>query len=98
MRRALVKTVIWQGDRVFLVEDIPALVCDSCLEQYYDDETTETLRRLMDDGFPGLKAKREILVPVFSLEGETLSTSHVSAQQDISPFLSRDKPVPALPD
>jgi YgiT-type zinc finger domain-containing protein len=68
MRPAVVKTAIWEGERVFLVEDIPAQVCDSCLEQFYDDETTDALRRLTEDGFPGARAKREILVPVFSLE------------------------------
>jgi YgiT-type zinc finger domain-containing protein len=37
MRSATVKTVIWQGDQLFVVEDIPAQVCGSCLEQYYDE-------------------------------------------------------------
>jgi YgiT-type zinc finger domain-containing protein len=68
MRPAMVKTAIWQGERLFLVEDIPAQVCDSCLEQFYDDDTTDALRRLTEDGFPGARSKREILVPVFSLE------------------------------
>lgn len=68
MRPTLVKTAIWQGERVFMVEDVPAEFCDSCLEQFYDEEVTDALRRLTEDGFPAAKAKREILVPVFSLE------------------------------
>ncbi len=68
MHSSIVKTAIWQGERLFLVEDIPAHVCDFCMEQFYDEETTDILRRLTEDGFPALKAKREILVPVFSLE------------------------------
>ncbi len=70
MRFDRVKTAIWQGDRVFLVEDIPAFVCDACVEQFYDDKTTDIIRRLTEDGFPGVKSKCEILVPVFSLQGQ----------------------------
>ncbi len=71
MRPALVKTAIWQDDRLYVVEDIPAQVCDFCMEQYYDEQVTDTLRRLTEEGFPSIRAKREILVPVFSLEAES---------------------------
>ena len=68
MRSATVRTAVWRDDRLFVVEDIPAQVCDSCMEQFYDEETTEALRRLTEEGFSS-DARREILVPVFSLEG-----------------------------
>lgn len=64
-----VRTSIWQGDRVAIVEDIPAHVCESCLEQFYDDAVSEALRRLAEEGFPAAKAARHIEVPVFSLAG-----------------------------
>jgi YgiT-type zinc finger domain-containing protein len=67
MRSDMVKTAIWAGARLFIVQDIPAQVCDSCVEQFYDEETTDALRRLTEEGFPPAEAKREILVPVFSL-------------------------------
>ena len=70
MRQATVRTAVWRAERVFLVEDIPAQVCDSCMEQFYDEETTETLRRLTENGFSSLEPKREIVVPVFSLDGQ----------------------------
>jgi YgiT-type zinc finger domain-containing protein len=70
MRSATVKTAVWRDDRLFVVEDIPAQVCDSCMEQFYDEETTEALRRLTGEGFSSVEAKREILVPIFSLEGQ----------------------------
>ena len=69
MRSATVKTAVWREDRLFIVEDIPAQVCDSCIEQFYDEETTEALRRLTEESFSSVKTKREILVPVFSLDG-----------------------------
>jgi YgiT-type zinc finger domain-containing protein len=64
-----VRTTIWRGDRVAIVENIPAHVCSGCMEQFYDDDVSEALRRLAEEGFPAEKATREILVPVFSLEG-----------------------------
>ena len=69
MRPAMVKTAIWRDDRLFVVEDIPAQVCDSCMEQFYDNDTTETLRRLTEDGFSSIQPEREALVPIFSLKG-----------------------------
>jgi len=72
MRPGLVKTAVWRDDRVFIVEDIPAQVCDACMEQFYDDDTTDALRRLTQDGFSSIEPKREILVPIFSLEGRIL--------------------------
>lgn len=79
MRSSVVKTAIWKDDRLYVVEDVPAQVCDACLEQFYDDETTDALRRLTEDGFPACRTKREILVPIFSLEGHGVPISHVSA-------------------
>ena len=67
MRSAMVKTAIWAGERLFVVQDIPAQVCDSCVEQFYDEETTDALRRLTEEGFPAAEARREMIVPVFSL-------------------------------
>ncbi len=69
----IVRTTIWQGDRVAIVEDIPALVCEACLEQFYDDEVSDALRRLAEEGFPPDKADRQIEVPVFSLTGRIMA-------------------------
>ena len=70
MRAATVKTAIWREEEMFVVEDIPAQICDSCIEQFYDEETTDVLRRLTEEGFSSLAAKRKVLVQVFSLEGQ----------------------------
>jgi YgiT-type zinc finger domain-containing protein len=69
MTEETVRTTIWQGDRVAIVEDIPAQVCGSCMEQFYDADVSEALRRLAEEGFPAEAAQREIVVPVFSLQG-----------------------------
>jgi YgiT-type zinc finger domain-containing protein len=72
LRPDVVKTAIWRGDRLFVVEDIPAQVCDSCMEQYYDEATTEALRRLTGEDFASATATREVVVPIYSLEGRIL--------------------------
>jgi YgiT-type zinc finger domain-containing protein len=64
-----VRTAIWRGDELVVVEDIPAQVCEACVEQYYDEDVSDALRQLMERGFPASEAKKEIHVPVFSLAG-----------------------------
>jgi YgiT-type zinc finger domain-containing protein len=64
-----VRTVFWQQERPFIVEDIPAHVCSGCVEQFYDDDVSDALRSLAESGFPETAARRNITVPVFSLAG-----------------------------
>lgn len=64
----IVRTTIWAGDTLYVVEDIPAQVCDACSGTTYDEDTTQALRRLKEEGFASAPAQREILVPVFSLK------------------------------
>ena len=69
MHPEAVKTAIWRDERLFVIEDIPAQVCDGCMEQFYDEETTNALRRVVEEDGGGVPAKREIVVQVFSLDG-----------------------------
>lgn len=64
----IVRTTMWAGDTLYVVEDIPAQVCDACSGTTYDEDTTRALRRLQEEGFASAPAQREILVPVFSLK------------------------------
>jgi YgiT-type zinc finger domain-containing protein len=68
MAAATVRSVFWRNDVPTIVEDIPALVCGSCMEQYYDDDVAEALRRLAEDGGRSDVADRSITVPVYSLK------------------------------
>ncbi len=70
-RSDFVKTAMWKEERMFVVEDIPAQVCDSCREQFYDEETTDMLRRFTEDGTPFAELEYEILVPVYKLKRPT---------------------------
>jgi len=64
----MVRSAFWRDDQPAIVEDIPAFVCGTCLEQYYDDDVSEALRRLAEEGFPAEAARSQIVVPVFSLQ------------------------------
>lgn len=69
VRAATVRSAFWEGDRLVVVEDIPALVCTDCSEQFYDDTTAVLIDLLRGDGFPADAARSVMEVPVFSLSG-----------------------------
>ena len=88
MRADTVRTAIWMQERLVVVEDIPAQVCDACMEQFYDDDTTDALRRLTEEGFASATPKRELLVPIFSLEGRIINTGVPSYPPSLSSALA----------
>lgn len=83
MVASTVRTAIWFGERLAVVEDIPAYVCQPCSEQVYDDDVSEALRRLAEDGFPLPSANREMTVPVFSLEGRIVRRAPTTGDEDV---------------
>lgn len=66
IRAARVRSAFWHKDKLVVVEDIPAAVCDACHEQFFDDGTIVVLDLLRGDGFPPEQATGELRVPVFS--------------------------------
>jgi YgiT-type zinc finger domain-containing protein len=60
-----VRSALWQGDRLVVLEGLPALACRSCHEQFYDDATATMLDLLRGDGFPAGMATRSLAVEVF---------------------------------
>jgi len=63
-----VRSAFWHDDRLVVIEDVPALVCGSCHEQFFDDATVMLIDLLRGEGFPPEKARGELRVPVFSLQ------------------------------
>lgn len=61
----LVKSAVWHGDRLVLVEGIPAIVCGDCGERFYDDVTATMLDLMQGEGFPAELAAGHVSVPVF---------------------------------
>lgn len=69
MAATTVRTMFWRDERPAIVEDIPAHVCSACMEQFYDEDVSDALRRLAEEGFPADAAEKQVVVPVFSLAG-----------------------------
>jgi Ni2+-binding GTPase involved in maturation of urease and hydrogenase len=67
---AWVRSAFFHRDKLVVVEDIPALVCADCNEQFYDDHTVVMLDLLRGENFPREKARALINVPVFSLRDQ----------------------------
>jgi YgiT-type zinc finger domain-containing protein len=67
-KEGLVDVTIWKGDRLVVVERVPARVCQTCQEQYYEEDISAKILRLAHAGFPNESIVREITVPVFALD------------------------------
>ena len=63
---ARVRSAFWHQDRLVVVEEIPALVCEKCQERHYDDQTVVALDLMRGEGFPPEAAHGELRVPVFA--------------------------------
>ncbi|MBI5277028.1 MAG: type II toxin-antitoxin system MqsA family antitoxin [Burkholderiales bacterium] len=61
-----VSSAFWHDERLVVVEDIPALTCRRCGEQFYDDATVLVLDLLRGDGFDESRVRTRLTVPVFS--------------------------------
>lgn len=66
VKPAVVRSAFWHGDRLVVVEDLPALSCGACHEQFYDDATVTILDLMRGQGFPAESAVRTVTTPVFS--------------------------------
>jgi YgiT-type zinc finger domain-containing protein len=82
-RHAHVRSAFWHNDRLVVIEDVPALVCNVCGEQFYDDGTVRLIDRMRQNGFPPEEAIRELQVPVYSC------SSFVSAQRPSDEMLAK---------
>ena len=68
VRRHRLRSAFWQEERLVVVQDIPALVCETCGEQFYDDATAIALDLLRGAGFPRERARAVLEVDVFSFD------------------------------
>jgi hypothetical protein len=65
---SVVRSVLWTAVGLVAVEGIPARVCRECKEPYYDAQTARKMMELTSEGPPADEAKRELRIPVFSLQ------------------------------
>ncbi|MDJ0631385.1 MAG: type II toxin-antitoxin system MqsA family antitoxin [Rhodobacter sp.] len=78
LARQEVRSAFWQGDRLVVVEGIPALVCQSCGEQFYEDETAMKLDLMRGGSCATARAARTLTVPVFDFDAAKKETSEGS--------------------
>ena len=71
-RENVVNMCLWEGERLIVIEGLPARVCEECLEQYYDNDSLVRIDQLRAKSFPVEQAKRVMEVPVFSLPADEL--------------------------
>ncbi len=67
MANRMVRVTMWTDKGLVVIEDVPASVCDTCEEQYYDESTSSQIMDLATTGFPKARIVREVTVPIFSL-------------------------------
>jgi len=61
-----VRAAFWRDKGLVAIEGIPARICEGCGEQFYDEATTRKIEKILEN--PTRKARRKVLIPVFSLE------------------------------
>lgn len=60
-----VNTALWRGDALAVVRDVPAAICRSCHDQFFDDETVTRLDLMRAGDFGAQSAVARLDVPVF---------------------------------
>lgn len=70
LRFTRARSAFWHGERLVVIEGIPALECAGCHERYFDDDVAIRLDLLRGAGFPDALASGRLTVPVFSFDGE----------------------------
>ncbi len=81
VQQTRVRSAFWHDDRLVVVDDIPALVCEACGEQSYDDTAAIVLDLLRGEGFPADQARGELRVPVFSYRDRVDLKSKVKGEE-----------------
>lgn len=71
----IVRLALWEGDRLVVIDGVPARVCGDCFEQFFDDAVNFTIDALRGRRFPEDRADRMLRVPVFAYAAEVASLS-----------------------
>lgn len=56
------------NDRIVIIEDVPALVCKGCMEQFFGEEILAKVEHLRSGGLTMAQPKEIVQVPVYSWE------------------------------
>ncbi|OBY27112.1 type II toxin-antitoxin system MqsA family antitoxin [Leisingera sp. JC1] len=64
LERQHVKTAVWREAELMVVENIPALVCPACGEEFIGSETAAELQRMCQNGESTAGLVSRLIVPV----------------------------------
>lgn len=59
-----IQTAFWRGEGLVVIRNIPAMVCQTCGEEYVADRTAIGLDRMRGKGFAAMGAVERMIVPV----------------------------------
>ena len=59
-----IKTAFWRGHSLVVIQNIPAMVCAACGEEYVSDETAIRLDRLRAGDVHAMGSVERLIVPV----------------------------------
>lgn len=75
----VIKAALWTDGGLVVVEDIPARLCEGCGEQFFDEEITQRIEKLL--ACSAAKPKQRIRVPLYSMSQPGLANSIIVAGQ-----------------
>lgn len=64
--RQSVMIALWEVDTFALVRDVPAVVCESCHERYFEDDVAMRLDLMRAGGFAAHEPSEYLSVPVYA--------------------------------
>ncbi len=67
LRSQRVTLDLWRGDRLIIIKNVPALVCDACGERQYSLEVSQEIDRLLEEIERTGQYEEELKVPVVSM-------------------------------
>ena len=59
-----IQTAFWRGEGLVVIRNIPAMVCQTCGEEYVADRTAIGLDRMRGNGFTAMGSVERMIVPV----------------------------------
>jgi len=59
-----IQTAFWRGEGLVVIRNIPAMVCQTCGEEYVADLTAIALDRMRGNGLTAMGSAERMIVPV----------------------------------
>ena len=64
LTRKQIQTAFWRGNALVVVRNIPAMVCQTCGEEWVTDRTANGLDQMRGKGFTAMGSVERMIVPV----------------------------------